>query len=186
MSQPELETLYVHFKDRLCRFICSRMPGDAEAEDIVQEVFLRIHTHLDTIREVDKIEGWMYQVARNSITDYYRRQQRLTGLVELPVEDTYPEKDAAESLAPSVRELVDTLPEPYKQAILLTEYQGLSQKELAETLGISLSGAKSRVQRARQKIYDELMNCCHFEFDRRGALLDYCERCCCCDDKNCS
>jgi RNA polymerase sigma-70 factor (ECF subfamily) len=62
----------------------------------------------------------------------------------------------------------------------MTEYQGLSQKQLADNLGISLSGAKSRVQRARDKLRDMLLSCCHFELDRRGRILDYYQRCCCC------
>jgi len=52
--------------------------------------------------------------------------------------------------------------------------------ELAARLGISISGAKSRVQRARQKVKDMLLTCCHYEFDRRGAILEYRQRCCCC------
>ena len=70
--------------------------------------------------------------------------------------------------------------EPYRQALILTEYQGLSQKQLAEQVGISLSGAKSRVQRARDKLRDMLLRCYHFEFDRRGHFVEYYERCCCC------
>jgi RNA polymerase sigma-70 factor (ECF subfamily) len=62
----------------------------------------------------------------------------------------------------------------------LTEYQGLSQKQLAERMGISLSGAKSRVQRAREKLRDMLLRCCHFEFDRRDHIVNYEQRCCCC------
>ena len=83
-------------------------------------------------------------------------------------------------LALSLKELIDELPEPYRQALILTEYQGLTQKQLAERMGLSLSGAKSRVQRARDKLRDMLLRCCHFEFDRRGHIVDYYERCCCC------
>jgi RNA polymerase sigma-70 factor (ECF subfamily) len=98
----------------------------------------------------------------------------------LPAEDEVIEPDAADILASSMREMVEALPDPYRQALLLTEYEGLTQAELAERLGISLSGAKSRVQRARQKIKDELLACCHFEFDRYGRVIDYWEHCCCC------
>jgi RNA polymerase sigma-70 factor (ECF subfamily) len=84
--------------------------------------------------------------------------------------------------------MVDRLPEPYREAIILTEYEGRTQKELAEYLGISLSGAKSRVQRAREKLKIMLLECCYFEFDRRGKVIDYhsrsepCLICSCCDD----
>ena len=76
--------------------------------------------------------------------------------------------------------MIDEFPEPYRQALLLTDVQGLSQKQLAEQQGLSLSGAKSRVQRARDKLRDLLLQCCHFEFDRRGGIVDYYEHCCCC------
>jgi RNA polymerase sigma-70 factor (ECF subfamily) len=83
-----------------------------------------------------------------------------------------------------MRETVDSLPPLYREALWLTEYQGLSQVEMATRLGISVSGAKSRVQRARQKVKDLLLECCHFEFDRRGKILEYRERCCACDTCN--
>ncbi len=66
---------------------------------------------------------------------------------------------------------------------MMTAYQGLSQKDLANRLGISYSGAKSRVQRARRMVRDMLMICCHFEFDRRGTVIDYYEHCCCCAEE---
>ncbi len=76
-----------------------------------------------------------------------------------------------------------------RQALILTEYQGLTQRELAERLGLSFSGAKSRVQRAREKLKQQLLECCHFELDRRNHILDYqprCHRCetvACCTDE---
>jgi RNA polymerase sigma-70 factor (ECF subfamily) len=98
----------------------------------------------------------------------------------LPAEPDVLEDDPEAILALSLRELIDELPEPYRQALILTEYQGLSQKQLAGQAGISLSGAKSRVQRAHDRLRDMLLSCCHFELDRRGHIVDYYERCCCC------
>jgi len=98
----------------------------------------------------------------------------------LPAEPDLPEEDPEAVLALSLEEMINELPEPYRQALILTAYQGLSQKQMAESLGISLSGAKSRVQRAREKLRDMLLRCCHFELDRRGRIVDYYQRCCCC------
>lgn len=72
-------------------------------------------------------------------------------------------------LAPSVRAFLACLPGKYRQALIMVEYQGLKQHEIAERLGISLSGAKSRVQRGREMIREALLDCCHFEFDRHGT-----------------
>jgi RNA polymerase sigma-70 factor (ECF subfamily) len=76
--------------------------------------------------------------------------------------------------------MVDELPETYREALRLTEYEGLSQKELSERVGISFSGAKSRVQRARAKIKQQLLDCCHFELDHAGRIIDYQPHCACC------
>jgi RNA polymerase sigma-70 factor, ECF subfamily len=178
-----LERLWNQYSRRLLAFIRSRVGDDAEAEDILQEVFIRVHRNLCCLPEPEwhRPESWIYQIARNLIIDHYRRRRELAAIPEsLPAEPDLPEEDPQAALALSLQELVDALPEPYRQALILTEYQGLSQKQLAERTGLSLSGAKSRVQRARDKLRDMLLRCCHFEFDRRGHIVDYYERCCCC------
>ncbi len=190
MDPTLLESIWNRMHVRLCRFICSRIPdgegAEATAEDILQDVFLRIHDRLESVRDMEKLESWVYQIARNSITDYYRGRRRLVTLTDLAEEEAVvdtadvPGEDILEKLLPDIREIVQALPEPYREALILTEYEGLSQKELAERQGISLSGAKSRVQRARQKVKDLLLTCCHFEFDARGLVYDYREHCCCC------
>ena len=179
-----LERLWDQYSHRLLAFIRSRVSNDADAEDILQEVFIRVHRHLCCLPQPqwEKPESWIYQIARHLIIDHYRRRRELMEIPESwPAEPDVPEDDPEAVLALSLRELIDELPGPYRQALILTEYQGLSQKQLAEHLGISLSGAKSRVQRARSKLREMLLRCCHFEFDRRGHIVDYYERCCCCN-----
>jgi RNA polymerase sigma-70 factor (ECF subfamily) len=178
-----LELLWNQYSHRLRAFIRSRVGDDADAEDILQEVFIRVHRNLCCVPELEwhRPESWFYQIARHLIIDHYRRRRDLVAIPEnLPAEPDLPEDDPEAVLALSLRELIDELPWPYRQALILTEYQGLSQKQLAERMGISLSGAKSRVQRAREKLRDMLLRCCHFEFDRRGHIVDYYQRCCCC------
>jgi RNA polymerase sigma-70 factor (ECF subfamily) len=79
-----------------------------------------------------------------------------------------------------VASLVNELPEPYREAVRMTEHEGLSHKPLSEQLDISFSGAKSRVQRARAKIKQALLECCHFQFAHVGRLIDYQPHCACC------
>jgi RNA polymerase sigma-70 factor (ECF subfamily) len=176
--------LYRQFHQRLLLFIRSRVSDRDEAEDILHDVFLKIHRNIDSLRDEEKFEGWMFQIARNAIVDYYRsRKPDAEGDATSEIPDDKQELNASERLAPSVREFVEQLPEPYREAIRLVEFEKVSQKELAERLRISVSGAKSRVQRARAMLRDMLMRCCHFEFDRFGAILDYHPiSCCCCDE----
>jgi RNA polymerase sigma-70 factor, ECF subfamily len=178
-----LECIWNDYRTRLLAFVRSRVEDDEAAEDLLQEVFLRVHTRLGSLRETGRLESWLYQVARNAIIDHYRARRAAAELPEtLPAEEEFfAEADSAQELAGSLREMVEALPEPYRQALLLTEFEGLSLQETADRLGISLPGAKSRVQRARQKIKDELLTCCHFEFDRYGRVVDYWESCCCCE-----
>jgi RNA polymerase sigma-70 factor (ECF subfamily) len=152
-------------------------------------VFLKIHQHGNSLKDVRRLESWIYQITRNLIIDYYRsHRQPLTSLgaqevLDLP--EDLPDDDIVSELLPCVRAMVLALPEQDRQALILTEYQGLTQKELGERLGLSFSGAKSRVQRAREKLKQELLACCHFELDRQGPILNYQPRCDCCEQSTC-
>lgn len=180
-----LESLWADCSAALRTFIRSRVEDDAVADDLLQEVFIRIHENMAGLRDQERIQSWVYQIARHVIIDHYRSRRNLTTLSEVMPDpsELFQEPDAAEELTRSIRSLVNALPQPYREALLLTEFEGLNQRELADRLGISLSGAKSRVQRARQKIKDELLTCCHFEFDRYGRVIDYWQHCCCCSER---
>jgi RNA polymerase sigma-70 factor, ECF subfamily len=173
----------------LHQFIRRRVADEAAAEDLLQEVFLKLHQYGESLRDPRRLESWIYQVTRNLIIDHYRsRHQTMTSLeaealFDLPEE--LPDDDIMSELLPCVRAMVLSLPEQDRQALILTEYQGLTQKELGERLGLSFSGAKSRVQRAREKLKQELLASCHFELDRRGHILDYQPRCDCCEQSPC-
>jgi RNA polymerase sigma-70 factor (ECF subfamily) len=175
-----LDTIYTDFHSKLHRFIAGRVPDPNTAEDILQDVFLKIHAKMDGLREEDRLESWIYQITRNAIVDYYRRarpQDELSEALASPPDD---EPDAVSQLASSVKGMLGCLDDKYRQALELTELQGLTQAELATRLDITVSGAKSRVQRAREKLKEAFLDCCHFEFDRLGRVVDYhpnCEKC---------
>jgi len=183
MEANELEQVWNRFGDRLLGFIKGRTAGTEEAEDLLQDVFIKVHTGLCCLQEWTAMEKWIFRVTRNLIIDRYRARRRHEELGEdipSPYGEAEYEDDSVARLAFSLRETVDALPEPYREALVLTEYEGLSQAELAARAGISLSGAKSRVQRAREKLKGLLLACCHFELDRLGGIIDYHERCCTC------
>ena len=181
------EQLWEAFSAPLQRFILRRVSDPYSAEDILQDVFLKIHTRIDTLHQQDRVAAWVYQIARNTIADYYRAQRPSSNLSEaLVAPDDMPEEDVVRELLPCVAAMVDALPGAYREALRLTEYEGLSQKELSERLGISFSGAKSRVQRARGKIKQHLLDCCHFQFDHAGRIIDYQPHCACCAAGDCN
>lgn len=184
IAAEHVETLWRRYSARLLGFIQSKVQAPEDAEDILQEVFLRLHSRLCCVQEWVVMERLVYRITRNLIIDEYRRRRPSLGLgEEVAAEDEPMEEDPAAVLALSLRESVEALPEPYRGALVATEYEGLTQAELAEREGITLSAAKSRVQRGRAKLKAALLECCHFELDRRGGIIDYHRRCCCCSDR---
>jgi RNA polymerase sigma-70 factor, ECF subfamily len=184
MKVTPTEMLWQEMHTALQRFIAKRVADESAVDDILQDVFLRIHAHADSLKDDTKLESWIYQTTRNAIVDYYRRQKPEADVPEtLPIEDEHDEDDLAKQLAPCLRGMIQDLAEKYREALVLTEYEGLSQSDLATRLGISFSGAKSRVQRAKEQLKGILLQCCRFELDRLGKIIDYVPSCGCGSDQ---
>lgn len=168
---PTVEAIWENFASQLRSFVRSRVRDHTAAEDILQEVFVKIQRKLPTLRAGERIEAWVWRITRNTIIDHFRRTRRSESL---PVElaDAADEEANLPDLSPCVRRFVGELPPSYREALVLTEWQGLTQEQMAKQLGLSLSGAKSRVQRARVQLKELLFDCCRFELDRRGNILD--------------
>jgi RNA polymerase sigma-70 factor, ECF subfamily len=168
-----LEKAWEDVASNLRGYIRSRVSDHAAAEDILQDVFLKAHRRGDQLASVNKIEGWLFLITRNAVIDYYRKTKPSEELPDnLVQEEEKPEFECAEKLRQAFKKMVFNLPEPYREALILTEFDGLTQKQLAERLGISLSGAKSRVQRGKEKLKQSLLECCRFEFDTRGKVIE--------------
>jgi len=171
------EQIYLDFDAKLRNFILGKVSDPVLTKDILQDIYLKIHSHIDSVQNAEKLESWIYQITRNTIVDYFRRARPEADLSEslpaLPEE----EPDIIADLATSVRDMLNCLPDKYRQALTLTEIQGLTQAQMAEQLGLSVSGAKSRVQRARAKLKDAFLECCHFEFDRLNRVIHYEPKC---------
>jgi RNA polymerase sigma-70 factor, ECF subfamily len=171
--------MWTEFSGRLRAFVARRAPLGIEPDDVVQEVFLRVMRHLPSLREADRLEAWLFQIARNTLYDAMRVRQRrdrrndaldIDALEETSAEDG---RAAEAELAPCLTPMVARLREPYRQAIELTSVHGLTQTEAAERAGVSVSGMKSRVQRAREQLKAMLLRCCEIDVDRRRGVADF-------------
>lgn len=179
------EKVWEEFHGSLKQFILRRVSDEHHADDILQDVFLKVHTHIGTLRDTEKLPAWLYQLTRNVIIDYYRAARANSELPEVAYEPEDRLENVVLELVPCIQAMIESLPEVYRQALVLTQYEGLTQAELATRLNLSLPGAKSRVRRAREKLKKMLLDCCHFEFDRLGRVIDYQPRCACCgQDQN--
>ncbi|MCW5553655.1 MAG: RNA polymerase sigma factor SigZ [Verrucomicrobiae bacterium] len=167
-----LEHIWHEFAAKLGRFIRARVNDPATAEDIMQDVFVKIQARLDQLKDPARMQSWIYLIARNAIIDHYRTRKETVEVPESLIAEHEPGNGEMEALRASFRRMIYSLPKPYGEALVLTEFEGLTQKQLADRLGISLSGAKSRVQRGRARLKVMLHECCTFEFDRRGKVIE--------------
>jgi RNA polymerase sigma-70 factor (ECF subfamily) len=168
------EQLYRTYHSRLRSFIRSRVNDPTVADDLVQDVFLRMHAALPTLRDADRVESWMYQIARNAVADHHRAPSSELIQIDLPAPaDEDPATRTRRQLASCLIPMIDYLSPTYRDAVYLSEIEGLTQREVAERLGLSLSGAKSRVQRGRAELRAMLEQCCRFERDVRGHVVGY-------------
>jgi RNA polymerase sigma-70 factor (ECF subfamily) len=171
------EKVWRSFSDPLKQFIGKRVSNEFDTDDILQDVFIKIHLHINNLQDDQKIHSWIYQITRHTIIDFYRRRKRDSIFTQTVVEQEdllFPDSsDAHEELSKCLKEMVNDLPASYREAIEFTEFQGMTQKEFGQQQGLSLSGAKSRVQRARGKLQEMLLKCCQIELDRRGTVIAY-------------
>ncbi len=168
---------WLDLRSELVRFVRARVGDEAAADDIVHDVLLRAWRELQGPEPPVHLRGWLYRVTRNSIVDNYRSRRPTEELPE-EVESAHRavESPAELELAGCLAPLLEGLPAPYRLALSLSEIEGQTQREIARREGLSLSGAKSRVQRARRMLREAVLDCCRVELDRRGGVVDFRER----------
>ena len=173
MIEPAARGAWRDLEAKLRPFIARRVRAEADADDVVQEVFLRMQRGLAGLRDDERFGPWVYQVARSAIADHQRAAMRHPLANGVPAEEVAALSEGAVelNLAAYVAPFVAMLPSPYREALTLTELEGLTQKDAAAMLGISLSGMKSRVQRGRQQLRKALDDCCHIALDARNRVV---------------
>jgi RNA polymerase sigma-70 factor (ECF subfamily) len=183
-GEPALgvEEIWAEVGGSLQQFVRRRVSDPHEAEDIVAEVLLRIHQHLGELNDRERVTAWVFRIARNAITDHYRRTGRR---IETPAPEVEPDaargadawvedqKAVFADLASCIRPLVDALPRDYRRALELTDLEGRTQAEAARIEGVSVSGMKSRVQRGRRQFAALVRTCCEITTDARGEVVDF-------------
>jgi len=150
-------------------YIAKRVREPSAVDDILQDVFVKAYTNLHSVKSHGRLTSWLYRIAANAIADYYRGQRPSEEIPdELPSPE--PEPDYIAELASCLKPLIADLPEIYRLPLVLSEIDGLTQREVAVRLGLSLSGAKSRVQRGREKLRRRVYECCDIEIGRLGLI----------------
>lgn len=168
------EKIWKEYQKKLYQFIQKRVQNHTIAEDLLQDVFLKIFNKVETLQNEQKLQSWLYQITRNTLLDYFRshsKEENYENILEVQSHET--EETAQQEIAECLKPMIEQLPEPYKKALIRSDFENIPQKEMAQEEGLSLSGMKSRIQRSRTLLQEELLACCRFELDVRGKIIDY-------------
>lgn len=167
----------------LVTFVRSKVKDRSTAEDIVQDVFIKVHTKSSQLKEAEKISGWIYQITRNAVADHFRVHSKNLEPANVDWESSHHEFN--ECVAHCLNVLMESLPEKYRLPLQLAEIDNLSQYEIAGRLNISYSGARSRVQRARRMLKEKLDELYYIKTDSYGNVIVCEDRSPCCCTRKC-
>jgi RNA polymerase sigma-70 factor, ECF subfamily len=173
--QKDINKIWNELNSELERYICVKVDHQDHCNDILQDVYLKMVANVEKITNVDNVKAYLTRIASNTIVDHYRSSKSTVDVSDVE------ESAIAEGLCCSpgiseqfLRQAIQALPEKYRDALIKTDLEGMSQSDYADSLGISVSGAKSRVQRAREKLKDIILKCCDYQFDKYGNVLKCC------------
>jgi RNA polymerase sigma-70 factor (ECF subfamily) len=176
----ELTAIYTEFHKVLLGFIKSKVNNHEDAEDIVQNVFMKVAGSVGDLNRKEKLQSWIYAIARNSVIDYYRTNVNKKSLIiEGDISDSFTDNeyiDTTKGLDCCLIDFVNQLPEEYRDIIIDVEMKGIKQKDLTEKYGLAYPSIRSRVQRGREKLKQLLLECCNIQWDNRGNILDVSSR----------
>lgn len=169
--------IWLKFSHPVKDFIRNQTHNADVTDDILQEVFIKIHQNLHLLKDEERVAGWVFQIARNTVLNYFRTQKKHLENQEFHLQQTegeshFKENDLNEIVGIWLEEFKKDLDPKYREALQLVDIEGITQVELAHRLGISVSGAKSRVQRGREQLKQKLIDCCPVKTDQYGNILE--------------
>lgn len=142
-------------------------------DDLLQDILIKTHDKLHQVRSEESVKSWLFQLANHTIIDFYRKNGREQELAEEDLWFSEPESDVKQELSHCVDPFVKALSHDSADLLMAIDLNGESQKAYAESLGISYSTLKSRVQKARGELKGVFEDCCHMTLDTQGNLMDY-------------
>lgn len=165
-----------NFDSSISALICKKVNHQDYCNDILQEVYIKIIHNIDKVDKADNKRSYLLRMADNAVTDYYRDKRHKKN-AELPEPETLVDEslilDRSLQLADCcLRPMIEQLEPQYRDALIMTELDGMTQRQFGEKTGISTANAKIRVHRAKQKLKDIIMNCCNYSFDGFGNVID--------------
>lgn len=167
----DVEQTVLSFYDQLKFYILKKVDGVEVAEDLVQEVMLRLVKAHRKSDKVENLRAWLFQIARNVIYEHYRDKERTdisSGENEYVI---FGEMEISLMITDYIVPMIGLLPIEYGEPLKMSDIDGIPQKEVAKHLNITLSATKMRVQRGRIKLREMFAKCCKMEYDALGRIV---------------
>lgn len=168
-----INELVQDFYNYLKSYILKKIGNKTVAEDIVQEVMLKAVESHKKDREIKNIKAWLFQVTRNTIADYYKKNY-----LEYNFDDDWKENALKSHTLPKILAtdfivpMIELLPKKYGQPLMRSDIENIAQKEIADDLNLGLSATKMRIQRGRKKLQALFVECCRIEYDKDGNFIN--------------
>lgn len=176
MNLPCLAGAWAAHEGELRGYLRHRLGNHEDADDLLQDVFIKALRQGNAFCRIDNPRAWLFHVARNALADRLRVAHTM---IELPEDIPAPLGDPApvvDDLAQCLPRVLSELSAEDRLAITLCDIEGQPQQALADRLGITLSGAKSRLQRARKRLREKMERGCRIRYDARGRVIDFTPR----------
>lgn len=171
-----VQSIWSDLHEELHKFIKAKLGNSTDSDDILQDVFVKIHLNIHQLKDASKLTAWVYQITRNTLADHQKQVRFTIAPDSIMLAENADDEKLYQSLSNCINTKIARLPEQGLQAVLLTYFKNYSQKDLAEFLGISYSGAKNRVQRAREQLKQWVLDCENVETDPSGKITDFNEK----------
>lgn len=175
-SFPCLNKAWRQHHGELRAFLRNRAGDPAEADDLLQEIFLKALHQGTGFCVLDNPRAWLFQVARNLLVDRLRLSKEQVPLPEDLVAEPSPRADPVDLLSHCLPRVLSELSAQDREAIVLCDIEGMTQQAFARHLGLSLPAAKSRVQRARLRLRAHLADACQVKLDEEGKVCCFVPR----------
>ena len=172
----EITNIHNRFHKLLYNYIFTRISNSDDASDILQEVFIKIATKIDSLGNAEKLQSWIFAITRNAITDHYRKNAngKTSAITDEIIDETKEDVElhTSKGLDQCLKRFILDLPVEYRDIIIDSELKGVPQKDLAGKYGLAYPSVRSRVQRGRGRLKQMLLQCCSIAADSRGNILE--------------
>lgn len=168
-----IEFIWSEYQNNLRNFLRRHISNPADVDDLLQEILIKYHRNLSKLEDKNKLKSWLFQIASNTVTDFYRKNHSKVQHAALEEWEGLSESSTISELAQCIVPFINSLPKEKAALLTAIEIEGVSQKDYAKSIGVNYSTIKSRVQKSRQSLFKIFQHCCSFEVSSKGNIIDF-------------